>query len=84
MLIGKTNLPELAIWPFTETETWGVTRNPWDTDRSAGRLQRRLRRRRGGRTRRRGLGLRRRRLDPDPRGQLRPLRPEAAARAGSA
>jgi len=32
--IGKTLLPELAIWPFTESATWGVTRNPWDLDRT--------------------------------------------------
>jgi amidase len=36
VLIGKTNLSELAIWPFTETAAWGRTRNPWDTDRSPG------------------------------------------------
>lgn len=36
VLIGKTNLSDLAIWPFTETEPWGETRNPWDTSRSAG------------------------------------------------
>jgi amidase len=32
--IGKTLLPELAITGFTESATWGVTRNPWDLDRS--------------------------------------------------
>ena len=32
--IGKTLLPELAIWPFTESATWGVTRNPWNLDRT--------------------------------------------------
>lgn len=36
VVVGKTNLPELAIFPFTESRTWGVTRNPWDTDRSPG------------------------------------------------
>jgi amidase len=36
VLIGKTNLSELAIWPFTETAAWGRTRNPWETGRSAG------------------------------------------------
>ncbi len=36
VLIGKTNLPELAIWPFTETPAWGRTRNPWDPSRSVG------------------------------------------------
>jgi amidase len=36
VIVGKTNLPELAIWPFTESEGWGMTRNPWDTTRSPG------------------------------------------------
>jgi amidase len=36
IVIGKTNLPELAIFPFTETKTWGVTRNPWDLNRTTG------------------------------------------------
>lgn len=36
IVLGKTNLPELAIWPFTESRTWGTTRNPWDTSRSPG------------------------------------------------
>ena len=32
--IGKTLLPELAISAFTESATWGVTRNPWNLDRT--------------------------------------------------
>lgn len=28
--IGKTNVPELTLWPFTETPTFGSTRNPWN------------------------------------------------------
>jgi amidase len=36
VIIAKTTLPELAILPFTESEGWGKTRNPWDTSRSAG------------------------------------------------
>ncbi|UGS35483.1 Putative amidase AmiB2 [Capillimicrobium parvum] len=36
IIIGKTNVPELTMWPFTETATWGVTRNPWDLDRTPG------------------------------------------------
>ena len=36
IVIGKTHLPELAIWPQTESEAWGITRNPWDTDRTPG------------------------------------------------
>ena len=31
VVIGKTAVPELTIWPFTETVTFGATRNPWDT-----------------------------------------------------
>jgi amidase len=36
VVIAKTTLPELAICGFTESEGWGVTRNPWNTDRSPG------------------------------------------------
>ncbi len=36
VIIGKTNVPELCIWPFTETETWGATRNPWDLQHAPG------------------------------------------------
>jgi amidase len=36
VIIAKTTLPELAIFGFTETEAWGITRNPWDTDRATG------------------------------------------------
>ena len=34
VFLGKTNLPELAIYGFTESKTWGFTRNPWDTGRT--------------------------------------------------
>jgi amidase len=36
IVIGKTLLPELAICGFTETVTYGVTRNPWDPQRTPG------------------------------------------------
>jgi amidase len=36
VIIGKTNVPELMMWPFTETATFGVTRNPWDLQRAPG------------------------------------------------
>jgi amidase len=36
VILGKTNLPELAILPSTEGPAFGVTRNPWDTDRTPG------------------------------------------------
>ncbi len=36
VLVGSTNLPELALWPFTESRTFGDTRNPWDLDHTPG------------------------------------------------
>ncbi len=36
VILGKTHVPELTIWPFTESLTFGATRNPWDTDRTPG------------------------------------------------
>jgi amidase len=36
VVIGRTHLPELAIWPFTESASWGVTRNPWRADLTCG------------------------------------------------
>jgi amidase len=36
VILGKTNLPELAIYGFTESPTWGDTRNPWDPSRTSG------------------------------------------------
>src|SRR3954447_9416407 len=36
VILGKTTMPELGLWPFTESITWGVTRNPWDLERTPG------------------------------------------------
>src|SRR5918992_372306 len=36
VVVGKTNLPELAILGATEGPAFGVTRNPWDPDRTPG------------------------------------------------
>jgi amidase len=36
LVIGKTHVPELELWPFTETATFGVTRNPWDLAHTPG------------------------------------------------
>jgi amidase len=36
VILGKTNVPELVITPFTESPTFGYTRNPWDPQRTSG------------------------------------------------
>lgn len=36
VIVGKTNTPEIGQWPFTEGAAFGVTRNPWDLDRTPG------------------------------------------------
>jgi amidase len=36
VILGKTHVPELMIHGFTESPTYGVTRNPWDLQRSPG------------------------------------------------
>ncbi len=36
VVVGKTNMPEFGQWPFTESAAHGVTRNPWDPQRSTG------------------------------------------------
>jgi amidase len=36
LLVGKTNVPELCLWPFTESEAYGATRNPWSLDHTPG------------------------------------------------
>lgn len=36
VIIGKTSVPEMMIWSFTETLTFGVTRNPWNPNFTPG------------------------------------------------
>jgi len=36
VILGKTNVPELMATGFTESPTFGVTRNPWDLHRTSG------------------------------------------------
>src|SRR5690242_6427947 len=36
VIVGKTTVPEMMIWSFTETVTFGATRNPWNTDYTPG------------------------------------------------
>ena len=36
ILVGKTTTPEFAYSSFTESPLWGVTRNPWNPERTPG------------------------------------------------
>ena len=36
VILGKTNMSEFGQWPFTESQTFGYTRNPWDPGRTPG------------------------------------------------
>ena len=36
VIIGKTNVPELMMFPYTESLTFGATRNPWNPKRTPG------------------------------------------------
>jgi Asp-tRNA(Asn)/Glu-tRNA(Gln) amidotransferase A subunit family amidase len=36
ILVGKTTTPEFAYSSFTESPLWGITRNPWNPERSPG------------------------------------------------
>jgi amidase len=35
-IVGKTQAPEVGQWHFTESPTFGATRNPWHTDHAPG------------------------------------------------
>ncbi len=36
IVIGKTNVPEMTLWPFSETPTYGASRNPWNLEHTPG------------------------------------------------
>jgi amidase len=36
IILGKTAVPEMMIWPFAETVAFGATRNPWNTEFTPG------------------------------------------------
>ncbi len=36
IVVGKTNAPEVGQWHFSETEAFGVTRNPWHQEHTPG------------------------------------------------
>ena len=79
VIVGKTNMPEFGILPVTEPRRFGPARNPWTPSaRRAARPAARLRG--GGRHGPARPRQRRRRLDPDPGGVLRPGGAEAHPR----
>ncbi|WP_193614652.1 amidase [Nocardioides lijunqiniae] len=36
VVVGKTTMPEFGAWPYTESTSRGITRNPWDRTRTPG------------------------------------------------
>lgn len=36
VIVGKTNTPEFGLWPITEGDAFGATRNPWNLDHTPG------------------------------------------------
>ena len=36
VVVGKTTMPEFGAFPYTESASRGITRNPWDTTRTPG------------------------------------------------
>src|SRR3954451_948184 len=36
VVVGKTTMPEFGAFPFTESASRGITRNPWDPSRTPG------------------------------------------------
>lgn len=36
IIMGKTTVPELGLYPYTETKAFGVTKNPWNMSYSTG------------------------------------------------
>ncbi|HXC45795.1 MAG TPA: amidase [Solirubrobacteraceae bacterium] len=36
VIVGKTNTPEIGLYPFTEGKAFGTTRNPWSLEHTPG------------------------------------------------
>jgi amidase len=36
VVVGKTHVPELMMWPWSESTSFGAARNPWRRDRTPG------------------------------------------------
>ena len=80
IVYAQNTSPEYGFKGVTDSPLHGVTRNPWNLERTPGRLVRRLRRGGGGRAGPAGGRHRRRRLGAHPLGVLRPRGPEGDLR----
>ncbi len=83
VILGKTTTPEFGCKGETNSPLTGITRNPWNPQKTLGRLVGRHGR---GDRQRHGTALgrhRRRRQRAHPGGLLRQLRPEAELRPGA-
>ena len=81
VILGKTNLHELAAGIITISSLGGQTRNPYDPCADARRIERRHRRGRRGELRGGRHGQRHLRLDPHSGGEQQPVRPARNRRA---
>jgi amidase len=36
VIVGRTRMPELGLWPYTESAFAGATRNPWSAEHTSG------------------------------------------------
>ena len=81
VIAGKTNSPEFGLSPTTESHLYGTTRNPWRLDLAPGGSSGGSAAAVAGRHGAHGPCDRRRRLHSHPRVVLRPVRPQADARA---
>ena len=78
VIIGKTAVPEMMVWSFTETITFGATRNPWNSDYTPGGSSG------GSGIGSDGAGLRRHGFDSDSVNMVRAVRNQAAAGSSAA
>ena len=83
VIVGKTAVPEMMLWSFTETRRVRCDEQSVEHRLRPGRQQRRQRRGGGRGPRIDGAGVRRHGVDPDPVDVVRAVRHQAAAGPGA-